>query len=98
MAKLRVAINMLNEQVGSFPVGSEIWNALTGAIKSLSAKIPSTAEVPGVQQTALRDTMQNANKNEMLQQVMSSLGAGGAQSGAAGPVAGSPAPSPQGVM
>jgi len=97
MAQLREAINILNNTISSLPVGSELHSAVMAAITQLNKKIPPTAEVPGVQQTALRDLQQNAQKNAMLQQVMSSLGAGGAQPGGAGPVAGPPAPSQLGV-
>ena len=97
MAQLREAINILNQTISSLPPGYEIHSAVMAAITNLNKKSPPTAEVPGVQQTALRDLQQNAQKNAMLQQVMSSLGAGGAQSGGAGPVAGSPVPPQAGV-
>ena len=92
MAQLREAINMLNKTISSFPPGSELWQAVSQAITSLNKKIPPTAEVPGVQQTALRDLMQNAQKNSMLQQV---LGAGGAQPGGGPPSLGAPPTPPQ---
>jgi len=97
MSKVREAINILNTAISQLPPGSEPHKAVMSAISGLSAKFPPSAEVPGVQQTALRDMQGNAAKNAMLQQVMSSLGAGGAQQGGGAPAMGAP-PSQPGAM
>ncbi len=92
---MREAINILQGALPQLPIGSEPHKAVMSAIQGISKYIPPSAAVPGVQQTALRDLQQNAGKNAMLQQVMSSLGAGGAQQPGGGQP--SPAPSPGGM-
>lgn len=89
MAKVREAINIMQAALPNFPAGSEPHTKILAAIQSISKVVPPSAEVPGVQQTALRDMQQNAGQNAMLKQVMSSLG--GANAGGGGqPQAGSP--------
>jgi hypothetical protein len=87
MAKVREAINILQQVLPSIPLGSEPHKAIMSAISGMSKYIPPSAEVPGVQQTALRDLQKNAGQNAMLQQVMGSLGAGGSQQQGAAPMA-----------
>lgn len=84
LAEVREAIKLLQTALPKLPVGSEPHKSLLDSIKSLSKVVPPSAEVPGVQQTALRDLAQNAGKNQMLQQVMSSLGGANAGAGGAG--------------
>lgn len=88
MAKVREAINILQAALPEFPPGSDPHKAVLNAISSISKYVPPSSEVPGVQQTALRDLQQNAGKNQMLQQVMSSLG--GANAGGGAPQASPP--------
>ena len=92
MAKLREAINILNQSIAELPVGSDVHSKVMSAIQGLSKVIPPGAQVPGIQQTALRDLQQNAAKNAMLQQVMASMGAGAGGAGpqGAGPAMGGP--------
>ena len=92
MAKVREAINILQAALPEFPPGSDPHKALLTAISSISKHIAPSAEVPGVQQTALRDLQSQAGKSAMLQQVMQSLG--GAK---AGPGGGGAAPPPPGM-
>ena len=89
LAEVREAIKLLQVALPKLPVGSEPHKALLSSIQGLSKVVPPSAEVPGVQQTALRDLQQNAGKNAMLQQVMSSLG--GANQGAGGGAGAMPA-------
>ena len=98
MSSVGEALNMLNKALPNLPVGSDIWKAISQAITSISKLSPPSGQTPGVQQTALRNLMQNASRNAMLQQVMGSMGAGGASSqpGAGAAAAGGPAPSPMG--
>lgn len=74
---------MLQKALPQLPIGSEPHKKVMSAIQSISGVVPPSAEVPGVQQTELRNLMQNAGKNAMLNQVMGSLG--GAGGGAGGP-------------
>ena len=82
---MREAVGILQSALPNIPMGSEVHKALLNAIQSISKHVPPSAEVPGVQQTALRDLAQSAGKNQMLQQVMASMGSpGGANAGAGG--------------
>ena len=90
MAKVREAINILQTALPNFPAGSDPHSKLLAAIQSISKVVPPSAEVPGVQQTALRDLQQNAGQNAMLKQVMSSLGGGNAGGGGAPAAGGAP--------
>ena len=89
MSKVREAINILQAALPEFPAGSEPHSKILSSIQSISKVIPPSSEVPGVQQTALRDLQGNAQKSAMLQQVMQSLGGAGA-----GPGGGGAAPPP----
>ena len=82
MAKVREAVKILQQALPELPPGSDPHKAVLNAISSISKYVGPTNEVPGIQQTALRDLQQNAGKNAMLQQVMSSLGGGQAGQGA----------------
>ena len=85
---------MLNKALPNLPAGSDIWKAISQAITSISKLAPPSGQTPGVQRTQLQSLMQNAGRNAMLQQVMGSLGAGGAQQPGAGAApASGPAPS-----
>ena len=95
MAKLREAINILNAAISELPVGSEPHKAVMSAVQGLSKAVPPSADVPGVQQTALRDLQANAGKSAMMQKLMASLGAGGAQPGGGAPL---PPPAQSGGM
>jgi len=90
MSKVREAIGILQQALPELPPGSDPHKAVLNAISSISKYVGPSAAVPGVQQTALRDLQQNAGKNAMLQQVMSSLG--GANAGGGGAPPGQPAP------
>ena len=84
LSKVREALNILQQSLPELPMGSDAHKAVLNAISSISKYVPPSAAVPGVQQTALRDLQSNAGKNAMLQQVMSSLGAGQAGAGGGG--------------
>ena len=83
MSKVREAVKILQTALPEMPMGSDAHKAVLSAISSISKYVPPSSEVPGVQQTALRDLQQNAGKNQMLQQVMSSLGGANAGGGGA---------------
>ena len=90
---MREAIKILQQALPQLPIGSEPHSKVMAAIQSISKVVPPSAEVPGVQQTALRDLARGGQQNAMLQQVMNSLG--GASAGAGGPGG---APQPPGGM
>lgn len=94
MSKVREAINILQAALPDFPPGTDPHKAVLNAISSISKYVSPSAEVPGVQKTALTDLAQQAQKSAMLKQVMSSLGGANAGGGAA-PAAGAPAPAAQ---
>jgi len=90
LSQVREAIKILEKALPNLPTGSDPYKAVLSAIQSVSRHVTPSAEVPGVQQTTLRDMQQNAQQSGMLQSVMRSLGGGGG--GPPGP-AGLPAPS-----
>ena len=90
MSKVREALNILQAALPDFPPGSDPHKAILNSISSISKYVPPTAEVPGVQKSALTDLAQQSQKSAMLKQVMSSLGGANAGGGAAPP--GAPAP------
>ena len=92
MSKIQQAIQMLNSSLAELPVGTEIHESVMRAIQGLQKKIPPGGQPQGVQQTTLQGLMSDAGKNAMLQRVMASLGAGGAQPGGGQPSPASPAP------
>ena len=83
LAQVREAYKLLNDALPKLPIGSEPYNQVSSIIRQLVKLAPPGSEVPGVQQTQMRNVMQNAGKNAMLQQVLGSLG--GANAGAAAP-------------
>ena len=88
LSLVREAYNLLNAALPKLPVGSDPYTQVSNVIRQLVKIAPPSSEVPGVQQTQLRNVMQNAGRNAMLQQVLASLGgsSGGANAGAgAGP-------------
>ena len=91
MAKVREAINILQAALPEFSPGTEPHSKILASIQSISKVIPPSAEVPGVQQTALRDLQSQAGKSAMLNQVMQSLGGAGAGPGGGGQPPASPA-------
>jgi len=91
LAKVREALKLLEAQLPSFPAGTDIWKALHDTIGKLAKVAPASAENQGVQQTALRDLQQGAQKDAQLDAVMRSLGgAGSGAGGGAGAPAGGP--------
>lgn len=87
------ALKLLYAALPELPLGSEPFNKVSSVIQSLIKVAPPSAAPPGVQQTEIRNVMQNAGKNAALQQVMASLGAGGSQPGGGSPLS-PPAPQP----
>lgn len=84
MAQVREAIKILEQALPKLQTGTDPYKSVLSAIQSISKHVSPSAEVPGVQQTALRDLQQSAGKNAALEQVMRSLGGAGAGAGAGG--------------
>ena len=94
LGQVREAYKLLEAALPKLPTGSEPHTQLLRILPQLIKIAPPSAEVPGAQNTQLRGLMQNAGKNAMLQQVLSSLGGANAGAGAApgGPPPGAGAP------
>ena len=97
LAQVREAYKLLNDALVKLPIGSEPYNQVSTIIRQLTKLAPPGSEVPGVQQTQMRNVMQNAGKNAMLQHVLASLGGGAASSGGANAGAGMPGAAPMGA-
>src|SRR5262245_5768196 len=89
LAQVREAVKILEKALPELATGSEPYKAVLNAISSVSKHVGPSGEVPGVQQTALRDLQQSAQSSGMMQSLMRSLGAG-----AGSPASPSGGPSP----
>ena len=67
---------MLQMALPGLPIGSEPQKKVLEAIKSLSAVIPATAEVPGVAMTQLAGLQKQAQESAMLSQLAGAMGQG----------------------
>jgi hypothetical protein len=91
LSQVREAIKILEKALPDLPTGSDPYKAVLSAIQSVSRHVTPSAEVPGVQQTTLRNMQQSAQQSGMLQSLMRSLGGAGAAGSPGG--MGLPAPS-----
>ncbi len=89
LAQVREALNLLTKVLADLPPGSDPYKAVLDSISKLSKAAPPSDEVPGVQQTALRNLQGDAQKSSMMQSLMRSMGGGG---GAAPPPPGGAPP------
>lgn len=94
LADIREALKILTNALPKLQAGSDPYKGVYDAIGKISKVVPPSDEVPGVQQTALRNLQQDAQKSSMMQSLMRSMGGG--QGGAPGG-APSPAPAPGGM-
>ena len=90
MAKVREAIKILIGALPELPIGSDPFKTVQSSIQGLSKHVSPGEEVPGMQQTALRDLQQGAGKNAALEAVMRSLGSQGGAGSAPGGTGGGP--------
>lgn len=90
VAQIREALKILSMQLPNLEPGSDEYRGVYEAIGKLNKVAPPSAEVPGVQRTALRDLAQKAQQDSMMQSLMRNMG--GAGGGGATPQP-SPAPS-----
>jgi len=86
LAKIREALKILTAELPKLEAGSEPYKAVYDSIGKLSKVAPPSAEVPGVQQSALRGLQQQAMQSSQMQALMRSMGGGG-EMGAAAPAA-----------
>lgn len=77
MAKVREAINILQSALPELGAGTEPYKAVLSTLQSLNKFIPPSAEVPGIQKTAVNDLARQAQQSAMMRQVMASLGGQG---------------------
>lgn len=95
LAQVREAYKLLEQSLPTLPTGSEPHKAVLSTLNSLAKIVPASAEVPGVQQTQLRNLQQSAGQNAQLTQLMRSLGgdkAAGSSPAAPGAAPAAPAP------
>jgi hypothetical protein len=92
LSEVRTAIQILEKALPGLGTGTEPYTAALNAIKALARHASPSSEIPGQQQTALRNLQANAGRDQGLQQLMRSMG--GAQGGAPG---GMPGGGPQGM-
>lgn len=88
VAKIREALRVLIASQSELPPGSKMQLAVSKAILDLSKEFPESEAAPGPQHTALRDIVQKAQQQQMMQALVRSQGAqqqGGAPAGAAPP-------------
>jgi hypothetical protein len=97
LAQVREAYKLLNDVLPKLPIGSDPYNKVSQIIQQLVKLAPPGSEVPGVQATQMRNVMQNAGKNAMLQHVLASMGGGAPSSGGANAGAGMPGAPPMGA-
>src|SRR5437899_3595465 len=93
LAQVREAIKILEKALPELSTGSEPYKAVLNAISSVSKHVSPSAEVPGVQQTALRDLGQSAQSSAMMQSLMRSLAGAGQGAPGGQPPASSGGPS-----
>lgn len=77
LATVREALKMLTSVLPKLQPGSDHYKAVYDAIGKINKSVPPSNEVPGVQQTQLRNLQQDAQKSSMMQSVMRSMGGGG---------------------
>lgn len=81
LSQLREAVRLLETALPNLPTGSEPHKTALNAISSLAKHVPASSEVPGVQQTQLRNLQQSAGQNAMMTGLMRSLGGAGSAPG-----------------
>ncbi len=82
LSQLREGLNIIQNALPNLPMGSELHKAALSAIQNLSKHVSPSDQVPGVQQTTLKDMAQRAQQSGMLQSLMRAQGAQGSSGGA----------------
>lgn len=88
MSQIRQAVDLMQKALPSLSVGSDPHRSVLSAIQSISKVVPPSAEIPGVQQTQLRDLQQRAQQGAMMQALMRAMNSGQGPAGGAAPGAG----------
>jgi len=101
IAKVRQAIDLLQQAFGGSDPTGELGKAILDSIKKLGSVAPPMQGAPGVGMEALRNALMQARQSSPMQALMRSMASGG---GAGGPAAAggtpggmpamSPSPSP----
>ena len=99
IAKVRQAIDLLQQAFGGADPTGELGKAILDSIKKLGAAAPAMQGAPGVGQEALRNALMQARQAAPMQALMRSMASGGAGGAAGGGTPGgmpamSPSPSP----
>jgi hypothetical protein len=74
LAQVREALKILSKALPELQPGSEPYKGVYDAIGKINKVVPASDEVPGVQQTALRNLGQDAQKSSMMQALMRAQG------------------------
>ena len=75
LAQVREAVKLLQDALGSLPIGSDPHEAVVKSISTLGRHVSPSDEIPGHDKTVLQNLTRNAGKNQALQQVQKSMGA-----------------------
>lgn len=97
IAKVRQAIDLLQQAFGGADPTGELGKAILDSIKKLGSAAPAMQGAPGVGQEALRNALMQARQAAPMQALMRSMASGGAGGPAAaggGTPGGMPAMSP----
>jgi hypothetical protein len=84
LTQVREALKILEGALPNLGSGTKPYTAVLKAISDINKHVAAGNEVPGVQQTALRDLSQQAQKNGMLQSLVKSMGSSGTGGNAPG--------------
>ena len=76
LTQVREATNMLEMALPKLEIGSETHKAVLDSIQKLSKIVPSSAAVPGVQNTTLLGLQKKAQEDAMLAQLARGMGQG----------------------
>jgi len=74
LARVREALKLLIAELPNLNPGSDEYKGVYDAIGKISKVVPPSAEVPGIQQQALRGLQSQAQQSGMMQAVMRSGG------------------------
>lgn len=85
LAKIREYVKGLSAELANLDPGSDEYKAVYDSLGKLNKAIPPSAEVPGIQQQALRGLGQEAQQSAAMQALMRNMGGAGAGGGPQSP-------------
>jgi hypothetical protein len=93
LAQVREAMKLLEGALPNLPQGTKPYTEVLSTLQKFGKLIPPSNEIPGIQNSALRGIVQNAQQQAPMQALMRSLGGAGqgGPSGAGAPAPGGPA-------